>query len=308
MIIDAHMHLWDKVAGRLGEDRIQPLENGKILIGNKLVQGMPTFFSDCRSTAERALAVFEDAGVDTAVVTQEFLDGNQNEYLAKVKSDYPDKFFVHGLLDFTRPAGLAAEMKKLLEQGFKGIKCPAMHLTSLPAPVTLDQRELMQVWEEMASKNMILSIDLAPGDTQVGQLRSVIETFPTLRIAIGHFGMVGNGDWMSQIRLAKYENVYIESGGIIWLFREEGPPFTSAQSKIEQAYQEVGSEKLMWGSDYPRTMVDFTYRQSLNYAVTGCSFFSASERDAFLGGNAARVYDFPYAKEKKTPHTLITEL
>lgn len=308
MIIDAHMHLWDKVDGRLGEDRIRPLENGKILIEDRLVQGMPTFFSDCRSTAERALAAFDDAGVDAAAVTQEFIDGNQNDYLLQVKADYPDRFFVHGLLDFTQPAGLSSELDKLLEQNFRGIKCPAMHLTSLQTPATLDQKELMEVWEEMASRNMVLSIDLAPGDTQVGQLRRVIEAFPHLRIAIGHFGMVGNGDWMSQIRLAKYENVYIECGGIIWLFREEGPPFSNAQSKIEQAYREVGPEKLMWGSDYPRTMVDFTYRQSLNYAAEGCGFFSASERDAFLGGNAARVYGFPYTKEKKTPHTLITEL
>lgn len=307
MIIDAHMHLWDRVDGQLGRQRVTPIKDGVIRVGKKKYQGMPTWFADCRNTAELALAAFDEAGVDAAVVTQEFLDGNQNAYLRKAKKKYPDRFFVHGLIDFRKPAGLEREFRTVVKQGFKGIKCPAMPLPFLPKPVRLDAPELMTIWERMHEMRMVLSIDLAAGDVQVVEMKRVIQAFPELKIAIGHFGMVSRGNWMAQIRLAESENVYIECGGIVWLFRHEGPPFRKAQAKIKEALRAIGAKKIMWGSDYPRTMVDFTYRQALDFARSGCDFFTDDERADFLGGNAARLYGFNYRKRGITPRSLITE-
>ena len=307
MIIDAHMHLWNKIDGRLGMKKVKPLTNGLIQVGRQKYQGMPTWFGDCRNTAEKALAAFDDAGVDAAVVTQEFLDGNQNSYLLKVANKYPKRLFVHGLIDFTNPSRLEHEIQKVVRQGFQGIKCPAMFLPSLKKPVRLDQPELMDIWKEMEKKSMVLSIDLAAGDVQVPQMKRVINSFPNLKIAIGHFGMVNHGNWMAQIRLARLENVYIECGGIIWLFRHEGPPFKQAQSKIKQAIKVIGTKKIMWGSDYPRTMVDFTYRQSLEWVVNGCDFMTKNEKAAFLGANAAKLYGFKYKAKPYKPGVRITE-
>ena len=307
MIIDAHMHLWNKVDGKLGRKKVSPVKDGVIRVGRENYQGMPSWFTDCRNTAELAIAAFDDAGVDAAVVTQEYLDGNQNQYLLKVKKKYPNRFFVHGLIDFTRPAGLQKEFQKVLTQGFKGIKCPAMSLPQLKRPVRLDDSKIMPIWKQMQEKDMILSIDLAPGDRQVKEMKNIIKAFPNLNIAVGHFGMVGHGNWMAQIRLAENENVYVECGGIIWLFRHEGPPFKKAQSKIKQAVKAIGHEKIMWGSDYPRTMVDFTYRQSLDFVVKECNFLSETEKSAFLGDNAGRLYGFKPGT-KRTPWMRITEL
>ena len=75
MITDAHMYLWNKVDGRLGTTKVSPVKNGIIQIGKKKIQETPTWFSNCRNTAGMVLAAFDDAGVDAAVVTQEYLDG-----------------------------------------------------------------------------------------------------------------------------------------------------------------------------------------------------------------------------------------
>jgi len=307
MIIDAHMHLWNRIDGRLGTKKVKPHTSGVIQVGRRKYQGMPTWFSDCRNTAEKALAAFDDAGVEAAVVTQEYLDGNQNSYLLKVVKKYPKRYFVHGLVDFTNPSGLEREFRKVVRQGFRGVKCPAMFLPSLKNPIRLDQPELMAIWKEMEKRKMVLSIDLAAGDVQVPQMKRVITSFPNLKIAIGHFGMVTHGNWMAQIRLAGFENVYIECGGIIWLFRHEGPPFKKAQSKIKQAVNVIGAKKIMWGSDYPRTMVDFTYRQSLEWVVNGCDFMTKNEKAAFLGANAAKLYGFKYKAKPYKPRVRITE-
>ena len=307
MIIDAHIHLWDRIDGRLGTEKVEPVKDGVVRIGGKEIQGMPTWFSDCRNSAELALAALDDAGVDKAIVTQEYLDGNQNDYLKLVKQQYPDRLFVHGLIDFTKPRRLAHEFNKVAEMGFKGIKCPAIFLPSLKPCIKLDDPLLMLIWEQMYERDMILSIDLAQGSIQVPDMKRVLKRIPDLKVAIGHFGMVGKKNWMHQIRLAEHKNVYIESGGIVWLFRTEGPPFRIAQLKIKQAAKAIGANKIMWGSDYPRTMVDFTYRQSLDFVRYGCEFFTVEEKDMFLGANAARLYGIEYNKQNKCPRPLITE-
>lgn len=74
--------------------------------------------------------------------------------------------------------------------------------------------EMMQMFHYMEDKGIILSIDLADGDTQVQEMKEIIQECPRLRIAIGHFGMVTTLHWQEQIKLARHTNVMIESGGI----------------------------------------------------------------------------------------------
>lgn len=79
----------------------------------------------------------------------------------------------------------------------------------------------------------------------------MIQQYPNVRMAIGHFGMVTTPGWQEQIRLARYPNVFVESGGITWLFNSEFYPYPSAVRAILEARDICGMEKLMWGSDYP---------------------------------------------------------
>lgn len=87
----------------------------------------------------------------------------------------------------------------------------------------------------MEEHRLILSIDMLEGDTQVEELRDVITECPNLKIAIGHFGMVTFPGWTEQIKLARYPNVFIESGGITWLFNDEFYPFKGAVRAIREA-------------------------------------------------------------------------
>jgi Predicted metal-dependent hydrolase of the TIM-barrel fold len=81
-------------------------------------------------------------------------------------------------------------------------------------------------------------------------MKEIIQEYPQLRIAIGHFGMVTTPHWQEQIKLARHKNVMIESGGITWLFNSEFYPFHGAVKAIKEAADLVGMDKLMWGSDY----------------------------------------------------------
>ena len=47
----------------------------------------------------------------------------------------------------------------------------------------------------------------------------------------------------------------------------------------------------MWGSDYPRTMVEITYKMSYDFVVKSGEL-TDSEKERFLCGNAKRFYGF----------------
>jgi hypothetical protein len=69
MIIDAHIHIWDKVHGKISNEiPVSPLSNGMIRIGDKELLGMPAYMLDCAARAEYAVAEFNAAGVDVGVV------------------------------------------------------------------------------------------------------------------------------------------------------------------------------------------------------------------------------------------------
>lgn len=138
---------------------------------------------------------------------------------------------------------------------------------------------------------MFISIDLADGDEQVEDMQYLIDNCPNLRIAIGHFGMVTTKNWQAQIALARNKNVFVESGGLTWLFNGEYYPYPSAVNAIREAISICGIEKLMWGSDYPRTMTEITYKMAVRF-ILETDKLSDFEKEAFLGGNAKVFYRF----------------
>ena len=85
--------------------------------------------------------------------------------------------------------------------------------------------------------------------------------------------------------------MYIESGGITWLFNSEFYPYPSAVKAIRTAADICGFEKLMWGSDYPRTMVEITYKMSFDFILKS-NEISETEKRQFLFENAKSVYGF----------------
>lgn len=300
IIIDAHSHLWLKQDAVVEGLPIRTLENGRSLFMGEVRQMLPPFMTDGVNSAEVFLSNMDYAQVSAAVVTQEFIDGFQNDYLAEVTARYPDRFFVCGMCEFRKP-GYLDQARQLIAQGFKGIKIPAQRLLLKEGRVRLNCEEMMQMFHLMEQNRVLLSIDMADGDTQVGELEEVIQECPKLKVAIGHFGMVTRPQWKEQIKLARHPHVRIESGGITWLFNDEFYPFKGAVRAIRDAAELVGFEKLMWGSDYPRTITAITYRMSYDF-VSKSDELTEREKALFLGENARSFYGFhnlpelPYIK------------
>ena len=287
MTIDAHVHLWDIQCGTVDGRDVRALTGGKSDFGGEVRQMMPPYMTDGRNTAEMLLANMDYAQVSGCVVTQEIIDGNQDEYLLRYREKYPQRMRVCCLYEeFLRSDDYVAR--------FDGIKICAGRLRD---------KDLMHhaaVFEQAARLNKFISIDLCDGDEQTGAMHRLARQFPELRIAVGHFGMVTRPGWEEQIKLARHGNVFIESGGITWLFHSEFYPYPSAIRAIRTAISLCGAEKLMWGSDYPRMMTAITYRMSRDF-VEKTDELTAEEKRLFLGENARRFYGFaPMSDPEKT--------
>ena len=276
MIIDAHAHLWKKQAGMVNGKPVYDIGGGKSDFGGEIKQMMPAYMTDGENNVERIIANMDYAQVSGAVITQEYIDGNQDSYLLEAKAKYPERIKICALYEEKEMGDISA---------FDGIKICAGRLK--------DRNLLNHLYPfELADKHgKFISIDLADGDEQCAMMEEIIAKFPNLRIAIGHFAMVTRDGWLEQIKLAKHENVFIESGGITWLFNYEFYPYPSAVDAINEAADIVGFNKLMWGSDYPRTMTAITYKMSYDF-IEKTDKISEENKKFLLGENARNFYGF----------------
>ncbi len=276
MIIDAHAHLWKKQDGIVNGKPVYDIGGGKSYFGGEIRQMLPPYMIDGENNVERFIANMDYAGVSGAVITQEYIDGNQDSYLLEAKTGYPDRIKICALYEEKEMGDIS---------GFDGIKICAGRLA--------DKNLLNHLYPfELADKEgKFISIDLADGDEQCSMVEEIISRFPDLKIAIGHFGMVKRDKWQEQIKLARNKNVFIESGGITWLFNSEFYPYESAVDAIIEAAEIAGFDKLMWGSDYPRTMTAITYKMSLDF-IEKSDKISDENKKLLLGENARKFYGF----------------
>ncbi|MGX8696584.1 MAG: amidohydrolase family protein [Prevotella sp.] len=288
-IIDSHSHLWLRQDTSIDGKRILSLKNGRSIFFDEEVQMLPPFMIDGVNSAEVFLSNMDYAQVGAAVVVQEIIDGCQNDYLADVQRRYPDRFFCMGM------AWSEQEAVAVAEAGLKGIALPGHRIKE-------SLISLMPVFKLMEQRGLVLSMCLADDEHQIGEMAEVIRECPRLRVAIGHFGMVTTPSFEQQVKLALLgDNVRIEAGGITWLYNAEFYPYPSAVRSIKQAADWVGMDRLMWGSDYPRTITAITYKMSYDF-VSKSSELTEEEKTLFLGGNAMRFYGFtnlpqlPYIK------------
>ena len=282
-IIDAHAHLWKRQQGKVNGKDVFPVGDGKSNFGGTIRQMMPPYMNDDENTVERFIANMNYAGVSGAVITQEEIDGNQDSYLLTAKEKFSDRIKICSLYE---------ENKSYATDGFDGIKLCAGRLP------TQDLTKHYEVFETALKNNMFISIDLADGDAQTGSLLELIKQYPDLKIAIGHFGMVTRENWLEQIKLAREKNVFVESGGITWLFNSEFYPYPTAIKSIKEAADICGIEKLMWGSDYPRTMVEITYKMSFDFVLKSKKL-TDKEKLLFLSENAVNFYGFDKVEEQE---------
>jgi len=148
-----------------------------------------------------------------------------------------------------------------------------------------------------ALKNFNFTYDILVYSRQLDSVVTFATSFPNQKFVIDHIAkpVIKNQEFdhwaQNMAALARMENVFCKLSGMvteadwkIWKF-EDFTPY------LDHVLSCFGGNRLMYGSDWPVCLVAASYSQQLGIVEQYISRLSTHEKEAIMGGNAARFYN-----------------
>ncbi|MHA7271406.1 amidohydrolase family protein [Arthrobacter sp. HLT1-20] len=273
--LDSHLHLWALADGQYSW--LAP-EHG--LLYN-------TF------TPEMAHRVLADEGVNQAILVQ--ADDTAADTAAMLAAAAAHDWIVGvvGWLPLEEPAKAAALLERWQENPkFCGVRT-LIH--DDPRPDVLELPTVRESLALLAQAQIPFEVpDAFP--RHLGQVADLAEALPGLSIVVDHLGKPPRGGtaeamqlWESQLRaVAALPNTVAKVSGL----HTDAAEF-SAQA-LEQvwdvALEAFGPQRLMFGGDWPVSLLGGSYAQTIRLAATLIDALSGAEVQAIWAGTARHVY------------------
>jgi L-fuconolactonase len=146
----------------------------------------------------------------------------------------------------------------------------------------------------LAARGMTFDV-VAVTERHLGHVAEIAARHPSLRLVIDHLAKppIATKGWLpwatGLARAALYPNVYAKlsglntSAGPDWSFRDLAP-------YVGHAFDCFGADRLMFGGDWPVTLLSRDYRRVWDAMTTLLTRRTLAEREAVLGGTAASFY------------------
>jgi len=304
MIIDAHAHIFPRMAGRFARGAVRGLSYGKVQIGSE--SPFQAFAPCCKkvsSPPETLLAHMDWAGVDHAILLQNNFYGNQNAFVAAAVRRWPDRFT--GAMYLDPWSTHAPTVFRRWQEWLPIVKLATddrFGLFALHENASLADDCCGWLWPRMEQSRMTLTLDLgAIGSRsyETDVVASIADRHPKLKIVICHLAQPTVRDekpprlrrlWRDQIALAKRPNVWLDLSALPHKVGDEPFPWPCSGGWIREVVEGVGAKKLLWGTDYPALLTAGTYRQLLDQVSIHVSNISSRHLKAILGENARTAY------------------
>lgn len=301
MIIDAHVHVFDRIwgYGRRGESRA--VGNGVVRFATgEEMRILPDDIQGHGFTADELLRRMDEAGIDKAVLLQAGLYGFHNEYAYECAMRHPDRLVAAYTLD--PYAGAAKDiLARIGSMGGRILKFEVSYgagLTGIHPYLRLNGAEMEQIYAFAAGVGGTVVFDIgSPGSSsyRLDDLRNVIRHHPDIKFVVCHaLAPDGTRDeaWERELSSLAADNVWFDISALPWNIREPYP-FPSSLRHVERAGAAVGMDRLIWGSDVPLLLTIMTYRQNYDYLYNS-KVFDKENLAGILGGNAVQAYSLAW--------------
>jgi len=274
-------------------------------------QRYPVIMAEMEWPPEHTIACMDATGVDKVVLQSGYMEINYcREYFADCVKKWPDRFIGTVTIDYDIEKSdeyRKGELEKLRHAvhnlGIRGV------FQGYNREQKADDGGFDPFWAEMSNLKIphFFWTGFMPKKGYLDSLErieKVLKKFPDLIGIIGHLG--GNirhpanpnyTDVPSELfNLLKLPNFYFEVGYVLayenWeLWKENYEyPYPLHTKVIKRVYEEVGAEKLLWGSDIPNIYRTCTYQQCLDLVRLHFDFLTQEEKSLVLGGNAAKLF------------------
>jgi len=235
--------------------------------------------------------ILERNGITKTVLVQASNCVAESRWLLSLADAYPIIAGVVGWVDLASPT-VEQELAELTAHPkFKGVR----HLVeSEPEDDWLSQPEILRGLQRLSSYGA--SYDLLVRTRHLKHVRTVAERCSELSLIIDHMAKppIARGEireWAQELRsVAAYKNVSCKLSGLVteanhsaW-FTNELRPF------VECALELFGTERLMFGSDYPVCLLAASYDRVLDAFQEILKQLDEQERQQIFADNARRFY------------------
>jgi len=271
--IDSHQHFW-----------FDPIRDS--WIGSDMAVIQRDF------TPGDLLPVLQEAGIDGCVVVQSDSSEDENDFQLANAEAHDFVKGVVGWVDFLKPdvgERLAYYKRYPKMKGFRHVLQGEKDRALMLSPAFKRGIALL--------KELGYTYDILIYPDQLGYTKEFVAAFPEQPFVVDHIAKPHIKDryitdeWKDAMHaVAAYPNVYCKISGMVteadWKHWKP-EHFRVYMDTVVAAY---GTERVMYGSDWPVCLVAASYQQVLQIVRDYFSSFSATEQAAFFGGNAIKFY------------------
>ncbi|MCT3557317.1 amidohydrolase [Lentilactobacillus buchneri] len=302
--IDGHLHLVRSVAGFNGKGRMTPLGKGRTIWDDgTVIKLIPDGWGDDDFTAESALKVMKEAGIDKAVLLQGSLNGYQNYYSYQSIKKYPEKFIGAFSVDPFSEFYMKIVKRHVEDLGFRAMKFEisqggGMHGYHYTTPFRLDTDPRIGRIFHFLSDYPGFTVTVDYGDFsqfsyQPEAIANLAKMYPRLDFVVCHLSFP-NADHLDRLQnaleqWAPYKNIYTDISAIQDIEGETEFPFPRCQKDVSLAKNILGAGRIIWGTDSPWSSTFNSYK-NLSSWLEKSQIFSDSELENVMYNNAMKVY------------------
>lgn len=276
-VIDSHLHFWDPAAlsypwleelpalrRGFGPAELAPAAAGVPLQG--------AVFVECNCAPEQSLA--------------------EVEAVERLAAGEPGILGIVAFADLTAPEALGPRLDRLQAHPLvRGIR----HNIQGTAPGFCLRPEFVEGVREAGRRG--LTFDLCATHDQLADVVELCRLCPETRLVLDHCGKPAIRQrlldpWRARIReLAALPHLWCKLSGLLTEADHRGWAEEELVPYAEHVADAFGTERLMYGGDWPVLTLAGTYREWYQFTRRFTGEWGAAERAAFYAGNALRCYD-----------------
>jgi len=235
----------------------------------------------------------EKNGFHGSIVVQARQTLEETHWLLKLAMENPLILGVVGWVDLCSPQ-LRSELKLFAGQSkLIGVR----HIVQSEPDGFLLQPEFLRGVSLLEEFGLAYDVLIYPRHLPIAA--EFVSRFPRQRFVLDHLAkpLIKSGEmdiWARGIReLALFPNVYAKVSGLVTEADWQGWRPETIWTYLDVAFECFGPGRLMIGSDWPVCLVAASYDRTMNLVKDYLGRYSAEEREAVLGGNAAKFWRLP---------------
>jgi L-fuconolactonase len=273
--VDAHHHVWDLAV------RDQPWTAG--------LPALRRSFPLAELEPE-----LRSAGIEATVLVQTVDVPEETPELLALAAKHPVIAGVVGWVDLTAPDVADRIAELVTGPGGRRLVGIRHGVQGEPDPRWLCRDDVRRGLAAVADAGLVYDLLVVP--VQLPAAVETVRALPGLRFVLDHAGkpMIAQGEragWAADIAtLAAEDNVAVKLSGLVTEADLDNWTTEDIRPYAEDVLAGFGPERTMYGSDWPVCLLAADYPRVAGLARALIAGLSEAERDAVLGGTAARWY------------------